>query len=92
MNIKELLKDPQKVETICKNYFDSIDKNKNGVLEYKEIKVILAKFADESDAVIPPEEETLASFKKLDKNNDGKISYPEFKSLFDNYLANMAKK
>ena len=92
MNIQELIKDPKKVEKICKNYFNSIDKNKNGVLEYKEIKKILAKFAEESDSVIPPEDETLAAFNKLDKNQDGKISYTEFKGLFDIYLANMAKK
>ncbi len=92
MDIKELLKDPKKVEKICKDYFNSIDKNKNGVLEYKEIKVILSKFAEESDSVMAPEDEILKAFKDLDKNQDGKISYSEFKSLFDKYLNNLAKR
>ena len=82
MNIKEIVKDPAKVEKICRQYFNSIDKNKNGVLEYKEIKIILVKFAEESDIVQPPEEEILDAFNKLDTNHDGKISYSEFKTLF----------
>ena len=92
MNIKELMKNPQKVEKICRDYFNSIDKNKNGVLEYKEIKVILAKFAEESDSVQPPENEIVDAFKKLDANHDGKISYSEFKSLFDKYLNRLTQK
>ena len=92
MNIKELIKNPQKVEKICRDYFNSIDKNKNGVLEYKEIKVILAKFAEESDSVQPPENEIHDAFKKLDSNHDGKISYSEFKSLFDKYLNQLNQK
>ena len=92
MNIKELIKNPQKVEKICRDYFNSIDKNKNGVLEYKEIKVILAKFAEESDSVQPPENEIHDAFKKLDSNHDGKISYSEFKSLFDKYLNRLTQK
>ncbi len=92
MNINELIKNPQKVEKICRDYFNSIDKNKNGVLEYKEIKVILAKFAEESDSVQPPENEIHDAFKKLDSNHDGKISYSEFKSLFDKYLNRLNQK
>ena len=92
MDIKELLKDPKKVEKICRDYFNSIDKNKNGVLEYKEIKVILEKFADESDSAMAPEDEILKAFKDLDRNKDGKISYSEFKTLFEKYLNNMAKR
>ena len=86
MNVQELLQDPQKIEKICRNYFDSVDKNKNGILEYKEIKVILAKFAEQSNSIQPPEEDIKDAFKKLDANKDNKISYLEFKSLFNKYL------
>ena len=91
MNISELMKNPQKVDKICRQYFNSIDKNKNGVLEYKEIKVILAKFANESDSIQPPEEEIFEAFKQLDTNKDGKISFAEFKSLFSKYLQRLTK-
>ena len=92
MNISELIKNPQQVEKICRNYFDSIDKNKNGVLEYREIKVILAKFAADSNSIKPPEDDIIDAFNKLDSNKDGKISFQEFKSLFDQYLKNLSRK
>ena len=92
VSIQAVLKDPVKVDQICRQYFQSIDKNKNGVLEYKEIKSILVKFSEESDAVQPPEEEIRAAFNKLDTNHDGKISYSEFKCLFKKYLENQSNK
>ena len=92
MDVKELMKDPNKVDKICKTYFDSIDKNKNGVLEYKEIRQILAKFAEENDSLNPPEEEIKNAFNQLDTNKDGKISFSEFKRLFNKYLVGMANK
>ena len=92
MNIPEILKDPAKVDKICREYFYSVDKNKNGVLEFKEIKNILAKFAEDTDTIQEPEEKINTAFNQLDSNNDGKISYEEFKTLFQNYLANYNKK
>ena len=92
MDVSELIKNPEKVEKICRNYFDSIDKNKNGVLEYREIKVILAKFAQDSNSIKLPEDDIIDAFKKLDSNKDGKISFQEFKSLFDQYLKNLSRK
>ena len=92
MNIPEILKDPAKVDKICREYFYSVDKNKNGVLEFKEIKNILAKFAEDTDTIQEPEEKIKTAFNQLDSNNDGKISYEEFKTLFQNYLANYNKK
>ena len=89
--IEELLKDPQKREKFCRQYFDSIDKNRNGVLEYKEIKVILSKFADESNSIQSPEDEIIDAFNKLDGNKDGKISFSEFQMLFDKYLKGLSK-
>ena len=92
MNVQEILKDSAKIEKICSGYFYSVDKNKNGVLEFKEIKNILAKFAEDTDTIQEPEEQIKAAFNQLDSNNDGKISYDEFKTLFQNYLTNYGKK
>ena len=92
MNVQELLSNPEKVEQICSQYFNSIDKNRNGVLEYREISSILAKFANDSNSIRSPENEIVDAFNQLDKNKDGKISYTEFKALFDKYLSSIAKK
>ena len=92
MNIQELLKDPERIDKICRNYFDSVDKNKNGVLEFKEIKKILGKFAEDTSTALESDDAILKAFQQLDKNKDGKISYDEFRCLFDSYLAGFSKK
>ena len=92
MDIQGLLKDPNEVDKVCGNYFFSVDKNKNGVLEFKEIRRILDKFAEDTDTVQESEENILKAFDQLDTNHDGKISYEEFKNLFQSYLSKYTQK
>ena len=92
MDIQGLLKDPNEVDKVCRNYFFSVDKNKNGVLEFKEIRRILDKFAEDTDTVQESEENIQKAFDQLDTNHDGKISYEEFKNLFQSYLSKYTQK
>ena len=92
MDIQGLLKDPNEVDKVCRNYFFSVDKNKNGVLEFKEIRRILDKFAEDTDTVQESEENIRKAFDQLDTNHDGKISYEEFKNLFQSYLSKYTQK
>ena len=92
MSIQELLQDPTKIDKTCRDFFFSVDKNKNGVLEYKEIKKILSKFAENTDTIIEPDDEIKKAFELLDTNHDGKISFEEFKTLFQQYLNRFQKK
>ena len=62
MEIQGLLKDPKEIDKVCGNYFFSVDKNKNGVLEFKEIRRILDKFAEDTDAVQESEENNRKAF------------------------------
>ena len=86
MSIQEFLNDPAKVDKALHDYFSAVDKNKNGVLEYKEIKKILIKFSEDTDTVIETDDEIKKAFIQLDTNKDGKISLDEFKALFQIYL------
>ena len=86
MNVQEFLKDPANVDKAVHDYFSTVDKNKNGVLEYKEIKKILIKFSEDTDTVIETDDEIKKAFDQLDSNKDGKISLDEFKELFRIYL------
>ena len=92
MEIQGLLKDPKEIDKVCGNYFFSVDKNKNGVLEFKEIRRILDKFAEDTDTVQESEENIRKAFDQLDTNHDGKISYAEFKNLFQSYLSKYTQK
>ena len=92
MEIQGLLKDPNEVDKVCRNYFFSVDKNKNGVLEFKEIRRILDKFAEDTDTVQESEENIRKAFDQLDTNHDGKISYEEFINLFQSYLSKYTQK
>ena len=92
MEIQGLLKDPNEIDKVCRNYFFSVDKNKNGVLEFKEIRRILDKFAEDTDTVQESEENIRKAFDQLDTNHDGKISYEEFKNLFQGYLSKYTQK
>ena len=92
MEIQGLLKDPKEIDKVCGNYFFSVDKNKNGVLEFKEIRRILDKFAEDTDTVQESEENIRKAFDQLDTNHDGKISYEEFKNLFQSYLSKYTQK
>ena len=92
MEIQGLLKDPNEVEKVCRNNFFSVDKNQNGVLEFKEIRRILDKFAEDNNVVQESEEIILKVFDQLDTNHGGKISYEEFKNLFQSQLSKYTKK
>ena len=92
MEIQGLLKDPKEIDKVCRNYFFSVDKNKNGVLEFKEIRRILDKFAEDTDTIQESEENIRKAFDQLDTNHDGKISYEEFKNLFQSYLSKYTQK
>ena len=91
MSVQEFLKDPAKIDKALHDYFSSVDKNKNGVLEYKEIKKILIKFSEDTDTVIETDDEIKKAFDQLDTNKDGKISFDEFKTLFEIYLKRFKK-
>ena len=89
--MQEFLNDPAKIDKALRDYFYSVDKNKNGILEYKEIKKILIKFAEDTDTVSETDDEIKKAFDQLDSNKDGKISFDEFKALFEIYLKRFKK-
>jgi len=57
----------------AKKAFNEFDENRNGTIEYSELKEVLTKL----DASIP-EDITRAVFEESDMNNDGKMNFKEF--------------
>ena len=91
MEIQGLLKDPKEIDKVCRNYFFSVDKNKNGVIIWG-VRRILDKFAEDTDTIQESEENIRKAFDQLDTNHDGKISYEEFKICSKVTYLNILKK
>lgn len=60
---------------MCKAMFDEIDKNKNGFLEFEEIKVYMEAKGQKCCG------KCKEMFEKFDKNHDGKLCYEEFHEM-----------
>ena len=81
-----LMDDPIKYEEFLKKLFIRQDKNKDGTLDFNEIKQLLQIFTNCSVY------ELKEQFNKLDLNNNGLISFSEFKILFENILNKLKEK
>eukprot|EP01156_Anaeramoeba_ignava_P020816 Anaeramoba_ignava/c17271_g1_i2.p1 GENE.c17271_g1_i2~~c17271_g1_i2.p1 ORF type:complete len:128 (+),score=56.03 c17271_g1_i2:53-436(+) len=62
-----------------KTIFDGIDKNKNGFLEFSEIKL----YANDLFGKEATDEEAKQLFDEMDGNKDGKITFEEFKNWME---------
>jgi len=58
--------------------FDSIDKDKSGFIDSKELTNILEQFGKETQIQTPSKTQFQKIFEKYDANKDRKISYKEF--------------
>ena len=67
-----------KMEALAQEIFDFYDANKNGTLEMKEMKNIIAHIAKRLEVPTPNDEEIEKGFHSLDVNKDGVIQFREF--------------
>ena len=67
-----------KMEALAQEIFDFYDANKNGTLEMKEMKNIIAHIAKRLKVPTPNDEEIEKGFHDLDVNKDGVIQFREF--------------
>jgi Ca2+-binding EF-hand superfamily protein len=76
--IKELLDNKAKFESMCKSAFDDMDKDKSGFIDSKELEAALARLAKATGAPVPSKKDVETSLAAFDKNKDGKMSLDEF--------------
>ena len=86
MTLSLSMNDPKKFEAFLKKLFDSKDKNKDGTLDFNEIKTLLQLYTDCTEFELKQE------FSKIDRNNDGVLTFQEFKIMFGNVLNRMKQK
>jgi Ca2+-binding EF-hand superfamily protein len=62
--------------------FDNYDLNKNGTIEYDELKLLMTDVAKEMGIPVPSDEDVMKVMDDTDINKDRKISKEEFVTLF----------
>lgn len=71
--------DPKTFEPIAKDAFDAADKDKNGVIDRKELELCMAEVAQGLGCSAPGKEAIDKEFKRLDTDKNGTIDLNEFK-------------
>jgi Ca2+-binding EF-hand superfamily protein len=67
---------------LCNKYFDKYDTNKNGVIEFSELKPLLVDVAMEAGTGVPSDDDVRGVFNDADTDNNKVISREEFVELF----------
>ena len=92
--VKELLKDPAKLEATMKSSWAKIDPKNEGEVNFDLFTAALEQLAKEMQLteMLPTTDKGRAEFKKIaDPNNAGKVSFEGFKAIIQEGLNNMKK-
>ena len=84
--IDALMNNKEEFEKLAKQGYEEVDKNKNGSLDFNEIKSILVNFSQRSGLMPPINAEVEQVYKQLDIDKNGKIDFNEFKGFFRKFL------
>ena len=92
--VKELLKDPAKLEATIKSSWDKVDTKKEGEVPFDVFKVALEQLAKEMQIteMLPTTDKGREEFKQItDPNNTGKVNFEGFKNVIQKGIENMKK-
>ena len=84
--IDALMSNKEEFEKVAKKGFEEVDTNKNGSLDFNEIKSILVNFSQRSGLLPPTNDDVEQVYKQLDLDKNGKIDFNEFKLFFRKFL------
>lgn len=84
--IDAIMNNKEGFERVAKKGYEEVDKNKNGSLDFNEIKSILVNFSQRSGLMPPTNAEVEQVYKQLDMDKNGKVDFNEFKLFFRKFL------
>lgn len=91
LSVTDILNDEAKFNDISRAAFDSVDTDRSGEIDAKELGKIMNQLAKETNTEAPSTDEVAEVLEALDEDKSGKISYEEFKVLIREVLQNMVE-
>ena len=88
-SIVDILKSEALFERLAKESFSSVDTDKSGEIDIKELEIIFTRLATSMGNEPPNGEEIKEIMYNLDLDNSGQISFDEFKNMIKDVLASM---
>merc|ERR1719230_505320 len=85
-HVATLLSSPAMFKHACKEQFRKFDINRDGVLEWEEVKQLVQSLYEEFGLQLPAEGALKAFFYATDENQDGVLSEREFRKFFEMFL------
>ena len=87
--IKKILNDEKLLEQVTKRSFDSVDTDKSGKIDTKELKQILIQISMDFKAEPPTDDEVKDVLNQLDTDHSGTVELAEFQVLVKDLLKAM---
>merc|ERR1719498_534075 len=84
--VETLLSSPAMFKHVCKEHFDKYDDNKNGLLDFDEIRALTSSLYKCFGLEAPAGDVVEAFFKSCDANQDGVLCEAEFQAFFESFL------
>ena len=91
MSIKDIINDENKLREIARAAFDSVDTDKSGNIDNKELSKIMEGISKDLGIDPPSDAEVQEVLKHLDTDNSGTIEFNEFVVLIKDVLSSLAE-
>ena len=91
MSIKDIINDEEKLKEVARVGFESVDTDKSGYIDSKELGKVMEDISKELGVPPPNPAEIQEVMTHLDTDKSGKIEFDEFVVLIKDVLTAMAE-
>lgn len=88
--IQNILNNENKFNQVARVAFDSVDTDKSGQIDSKELETVMKQVAADMEADPPSSADIKEVLDHLDSDKSGKLSFDEFKVLIRDVLVAMS--
>lgn len=79
--LKEILKDENKVKLVAQKAFDIVDTDKSGFISLDELEELMKGMAAQLGIPAPSNQDIYTAFKEIDTDSNNRIGLEEFTNL-----------